>query len=644
MFRLFKKHREKVYKYLLVFFMGIVSLGMILVFTPLGGGGDVQQNQANVLATIGGARITTQELMRVIDSRLQNSSLGDDPHLVPLIAGRMLDNMVLEQALTLQAEKMGLEVSDQELRSSLEGIPWLYPGGHFVGMQAYKSTVQQQTGMSTSEFESRVRDSLLIQKIQAVISDGVGVTPAEVQSEFERQNLKAKIRYVVFDPSKFLKAVPVTPAALESFFKQNSARYKQKEQRQVRYVLITPDDVRSQASVSEDEMKQYYTAHLEDYRVPNRVKVAHILFKTTGKSPAQAKALEKTAQDVLEKIKAGADFGKMAKKYSEDTSASNGGDIGWIVHGQTVKEFEDVAFAMKPGQVSGLVHTSYGIHIIKVLDKQTAHLQSFDDLKDSIHSTLMAQKLAQVEEDYSSKLESELKAHPGQFAAIAGKAGLKVSETPLFQYNQTIPDFGSNDAFQNLTFELKPNEVGQPITVPKGMAIIQLIKIVPAHVPQLKDVQAMVEEDYRAQESKVIAHQKAIAFAAQIKKGDFQKIARADGYDAKESADFTRQDSVPGLGPGQSLQDAFTMAPGESSGVLSVEGNDVVMQVVSHTQPDESKLASQREQIREQLLSQKRNLVFELYSQNLKQHLMHSGKLKINSAGFKTFLASYSTR
>lgn len=643
MFRLYKKHKERVKKVLLVIFLAIVSLGMILVFTPLGGG-NMEESQANVLASVGDVRITTQDLRRLIDTRMRNSSLGQDPHLVPLIARPMLDNMILQQALTFQAKKMGLEVSNQELRATLEKIPWLYPKGHFVGMKAYAQVVDQQTGMSTSAFEDEVRQSLLMQKIRAVVSDGVEVTPAEVHAAFERQNLKAKIRYVVFDPSKFLKAVPVTSQDLQAYFKKNSFHYEQKAERQVRYVLITPDDVRAQVKITDNEMKQYYTSHLADYRVPDRVKVAHILFKTTGKSPNQVKALEKTAQEVLKKIKAGANFGQMAKKYSEDTSASNGGQIGWIVHGQTVPAFEDVAFNLKPGQVSGLVHTSYGIHIIKVLDKQTAHLETFKDVKDAIHSTLMTQKLAQTLQDYADQLDKKLKASPAQFTALAQQAGLSVKQTQLFQYNQTIPDFGSNDAFQNLTFELAQNEVGQPISVPKGMAIIQVIKIVPAHVPPLKDVQAMVTEDYRAKESKVLAHQKAVAFAAKVKKGDFAKVARASGYDLQESNDFTKRDSVPGLGPGQSLPQAFTLAPGQCSGVLSVQGNDVVIQVVSHTPPDESTFAAQREQIREQLLMQKRSLVFELYGQNLKKELMRSGKLKINPTGLKTFLASYGSR
>ncbi len=643
MFRLFKKHREKVKKYLLVFFLGIVSLSMVIMFTPLGGG-NTSLSSADVLASVGGTTITMQDLRQTIDSRLRSSSLGSDSTIVPKIAGMMLDDMVLRQAMAMQAKKMGLEVSRQELMAALEKMPWLYPNGKFVGMAQYQNFVSQQMGITTEEFEDQIRQSLLLQKIQAVVSDGVSVTPAELHDAYNQRYMKAKIQYVVFDPSKFLKTVPITDKDLQDYFKKNAAKYEQKEQRQVRYVLITPDDVRANATVTDAEMKQYYASHLSDYRVPDRVQVAHILFKTTGKSPEQVKELEKTAADVLAKIKAGANFADMAKKYSEDTSASNGGNIGWITHGQTVKEFEDTAFNMKPGTVSGLVHTTYGIHIIKVLDKQTAHLDSFNDVKDAIHDTLMKQKMAAALQDYADKLEIKLKADPKQFESIAQQAGLQVKQTPLFQYNQTVPDFGSNDAFQNLSFELRLDEVGQPITVPKGTAIIQATKIVPAHIPKLDDVRPIVEEDYRAAQSKVIAAQKAKAFAAQAEKGDFAKLAKAGGYNLQESKDFTQSDTVPNLGPGSGVPEAFSLPPGQTSGVLTAEGNDVVIHVLSHTPPDESNFASQEAQIREDLLTQKRSLAYEIYRQNLKKELIASGKLKMNEQGMKTFLASYETQ
>ncbi len=638
---MFHLRSQKMQKYLLIFFLSVVSVGMVLTLAPLPGG-NTTEAAPDVLATVNGDKITASDLRQTIETQLKNTQMGNDPRIVPAIADKALDFMVMQQAMVAQARKMGLEVSTQELRTALEGLPWLYKNGKFVGMEYYQSIVQQEMGMSTQEFEEQERESILLNKLRDVVSDGVQVTPAEVHAEFIRRNQKAKVRYVVFDPSKFLKEVQITPQGLGAFFAKDPTRYKIPEQRQVRYVIISPDVVRSKVTVSDEEMKDYYAAHISDYRVPDRVKVAHILFKTTGKTPAETAAIKKTAEEVLAKIKAGANFADMAKKYSEDTSAANGGEIGWIVHGQTVPAFENAAFSMKPGQISDLVQTSYGFHIIKVEDKQTAHLQTFDEVKDSIQSTLEKKKLQDALQSFAQDLEAKLKAHPDQFDATVKQAGLEAQESPLFKYNQTIPDFGSSEGFHNLAFELQLNEVGQPITVPKGTAIIQVTKIIASHQPKLAEVHDIVAEDYRAAQSKILASQKAQEFAKAVKDSDFQKVAKKDGYSIQQSKDFTSQDYVEGLGTGSSLSSAFTMNPGATSGVISAGGNDAVFQVISHTPADESGFAAQKDQIREQLLEQDRNVAFQIYRENLKQQLTRSGKIKMNKAAMKSFLATYS--
>ena len=347
------------------------------------------------------------------------------------------------------------------------------------------------------------------------------------------------------------------------------------------------------------------------------------------------------AQDVLAQVKAGKDFASLAKEYSEDASASKGGDVGWIQRGQTEKQFEDVAFSLPPGQVSGLIKTDYGIDIIKVLQKQTAHLETFDEVKDQLRAELEKQKMADVQQNFANNLGQQLKSDPQHFDAIAKKAGLEVKETPLFRYRQVIPDFGNSESFANLAFQLRPSEVGQPFDVPKGTAIIQLQKIVPPHVQSFEQVRAVVAEDYRAAQSRVLAHQAAQTFAAQAKSGDFKALAKGMGLTVKESQDFTEQGSVEGLGPASSLASAFTLDPGNTSSVVNVNGNDVVFKVVSHTPADESVFAAQKDQIARQLLEQKRQLAFELYSEDLKQRLLKSGELKINEPVLKQLLGSY---
>ena len=641
MFRLFKGKREALNKYLLIFFLSIVCLGMIVTLAPINLG-DNPDVDANVLANVGGAQITAQDLERNIQARLRNSPFANDPQMVARIAGLVLDDMILRRALWGQAKKLGIDVSDAEVQASIRtSMPFLYPNGVFVGLDRYRDIVSQGTGLSVAQFEAQYRENLLQEKMRAIITDGVRVSPEDVRQEFFKRNTKARIDYVLFDPSQFTKAVELTPAALQEFFAKDASKYKLPEERRVRYVLIDTDRVRAQVKLSDAELQQYYGQHISEYQVQDRVKVSHILFKTEGKTPEEITTLEKTARDVLAKIKAGADFGEMAKKYSEDSSASNGGEIGWIVRGQTVKEFEDTAFSMQPGQVSDLIKTTYGFHIVKVLDKQTAHLQTFDEVKSQIRDQLEKQRLADAQQTLTSDLERQFQQNPQNFAAVAQKNGLEVKETPLFRYNQPVQDFGTSESFHNLTFQLREGGVGEPISVPKGMVIIQLIQIVPEHLPKFEEVRAAVEEDYRVAKSRDLAAQKAQEFAAQARSGDFKKVAQAMGLTVKESKDFVEQDMVEGVGSGTQLAAAFTLPEGQTSDAVQVGSNRVVFRVVARTPAAESELASQQEQIAEEVLERKRNLAWEIYEQNLKQQLQASGTLKMNEAAMKKFLATY---
>jgi len=571
--------------------------------------------------------------------------VGFNRSLVALYAPSALDQMVIKQILAQQAAKMGVEVSDEELvKVFRQDFPPLFPDGNFVGAERAAAMIADNTGKTLPQFENMLRDSLLEEKMRGIVTDAVQVTPAEVLAQFRHRNNKTKIDSVVFDPSQYLKDVKVTPEGLEAFFKKDPSHYKLPEQRQVRYVMIDPDQVRAQVKVTETELRDYYTQHLSDYRVPDRVKVAHILFKTTGKTPAEAATLEKTAADVLNQLRAGADFGELAKKYSEDSTAQAGGELGWIIHGQTVANFDSTAFSLKPGEMSGLVKTEYGIHIIKLEDKQVAHLQTFDEVKNTIFADLEKQRVADLQERLTSSLGAQLKANPQQFEDIARKAGLTPRETPLFKYNQPVPDLGKSDALENLTFQLRPNEVGAPVSVPRGEAIIQLVQIAPEHVPTLEEVRAQVEEDYRHEQSITLAHDKAQKLAELAKTQDFDKAAKSLGLTPKQSNDFSENEYVEGVGSGTQLAEAFTLDPGQLSGVISVGNNQVLFKVLSHTPANQADFAAQSDQIREELLDQKRALQFEIYRQNLKDQFIRSGQLKMNEAGLKQFLASYQTQ
>jgi len=639
MFRLFRGKREAVKKYLLIFFLSIVSIGMVVTLAPIFPG--AEGLEPNVLAEIHGVSITAADLSRNVQARLRNSPLANDPQFMARMASSVLDDMVLRRALWNEARRLGVSVSDAEVQRSMETtMPFLYPNGVFVGLERYRDFVSQQTGLSTQQFEAQIREGLLQEKMRAIITDSVRVTPAEARDEYIRRNTKARIEYVLFEPSQYMKAVEATPAALEEFFKKDPAKYKIPEERRVRYALIDMDRVRAEVKLGEAELKRYYAQHIGEYQVSERVKASHILFKTEAKTPEEIAATEKKARDALAQIRSGGDFAELARSNSEDSSASKGGDIGWIVRGQAVKEFEDAAFNMKPGQVSDLIKTTYGIHIVKVFDKQAAHLQTFEEVRDQIREQLEKQHLAEAQQVLASKLEQEFQKSPNEFAALAAKKGLEVKETPLFRFNQPVTDFGTSEGFHNLAFQLREGALGT-VSVPKGTAIIQVIQIVPEHVPKLEEVRAAVEQDYRAAQAQVLATQKAQAFAAQARSGEFKKVARSLGLTSKESKDFTQQEYIEGLGSGSALAAAFTIPLEQTSDAVSVGANHVVFRVLARTPADESGFAAQQDQIAEELLERKRGLAWALYQQNLQDQLKASGELKMNEAAMKVLLAGY---
>ena len=176
-------------------------------------------------------------------------------------------------------------------------------------------------------------------------------------------------------------------------FSKNSAKYQVPEKRSARYALLDLAKLRPARKYGDDALRAYYNQHIDEYKVQNRVHAEHILFKTVGKTDAEVAEIRKKAEDVLKQAKTGGNFEDLAKKNSEDDgSKAKGGDLGWIVEGQTVPQFQQAAFSLPKGSVSDLVKTEYGFHIIKVLDQETAHTKSFEEVRDRSSRSLSTRR------------------------------------------------------------------------------------------------------------------------------------------------------------------------------------------------------------------------------------------------------------
>ncbi|MBI4443679.1 MAG: peptidyl-prolyl cis-trans isomerase [Acidobacteria bacterium] len=632
------RRRDTVIRVFVGSILVFISLAMVITLIPGLTGTLDDPALSQVVAEVGGEQITTWELQQTLLRASRSMQIPSD--LVPLYTSQLLDQMVMEKAVEQEAQRLGLRVSEAEMVERLRQDPELFPGGRFVGEQQYEDMVFNRFGMTVPQFEDYLRTIMMQQKLQRIVTDAVMVTANDVRDAFYKENEKVVLSYIFLDPSTFRKDVAATDADLENYYRENKDRYQVPEKRQVEILLIDPAKVRQASVVSEAEVRRYYESRKDDYRSEERAQVSHILLKAQESEPEKMAEAKKKAEELVQKLRQGADFAALAKENSQDESnAGNGGDLGWIVRGQTVPEFEKTAFSLSPGTISDPVQTVYGVHILKVAAHEQARLRPLEEVRGEIESMLLDDKV-QVSLTQTAEEAAAAWRRPGADSeALARKYHGTVLRPPAFAQGDFIEHIGAAPAFTQNVFILRKGEAGRPLAVPEGQAIPMVVEIFPAHPGELSEVKERVQEDYvseQAQEkAQAKAQQLADALQKQAKK-DLRQAARALGLSAQTSEPLTRQENVPGIGKVQDLgAQVFTMPTGEVGGPLNMTGGQIIYQVDSRDIPKEEDLEVQREAIRRRLLEDKRKWVFEVFQDELKRRLTASGDLKINSAALE---------
>src|SRR6185437_9153161 len=367
--------------------------------------------------------------------------------------------------------------------------------------------------------------------------------------------------------------------------------------------------------------------------------VEHILFKTVGKTDAEIAEIRQKAQDVLKQAKSGGNFEDLAKKNSEDdTTNTKGGDLGWIVDGQTAPEFQQAAFSIPIGSVSDLVQTPYGIEIIKVLERETAHTKPLSEVRDTIMPIVLQNKVNAEADKIETQLASAVRQSDRQpLDDLAKKFNMQVAES------DPADDLGDSADIHRLLFELRPGELGQPLRIDKGVVVLTVTNIQPAHQGTLAEVHDKVLADYQNEKSTELAATRATELAKQAQSGqDFTKSAKGLGLDAKTSDFFARSGSVPDVGTAKQIHGAFTLGVDKVSSPINISGNWLVYRVVAENEANPADLASQREDIRHQLLQSKQDAAFESFHTSLENQLQSEGKLVIHNDVLTSFTKSAS--
>jgi peptidyl-prolyl cis-trans isomerase D len=487
-----------------------------------------------------------------------------------------------------------------------------------------------------------VKEDILVRKLRALVSSSAFVGDTEVRDEFDQRNTKVKFDYAVITQADILKGLHPTDEELKAFYERNKAKYNNSipEKRQIKYVVVDSAKIAAATAVTDQDLQAYYDQHRDEYRVPEQVKVSHILIKTPLPAPG-AKEDEKAvadarakAEDILKQLKAGGDFAKLAEKYSDDPgSAKSGGELGWIGRGRTVPEFEKAAFSLGKGQTSDLVKSSYGFHIIHVEDKQQAHLKTLAEVKSEIEEKVKQQKTARATEAAANALLSQ--ARTAGFDAIAAKGQAAVT-TEFFSRTDSLPGLAANPQFMDAVFNEADKAPPDVVQVPQGYVVFQLLAVRPPATPTFEEIRSRVESEFKSERAGFLLQQKTQELSDRAKaEHDLKKAAKDLGATVKTSDLVAPDGQVPDIGSMAGASAIFSLKPGQISGPITAGGNGVVAQLLEKQAPTDQEFAEKKDGIRQSLLEGKQNDLFGLFVSNLRKDMEKSKRLKVNQEEMK---------
>ncbi|HAD03448.1 MAG: hypothetical protein A2091_02400 [Desulfuromonadales bacterium GWD2_61_12] len=580
-----KKKKSVIIK---IVFWSIIATFVGTIFLVWGKGDDAGQPTAAFAVEVNGDSIALEDYQSAYANiyRLYQNVYRDQ--LTPALEKQLnlrqqaLDALIEQELLLQQADRLQLRVGKQELVDAIAKIPAFQKDGLF-NKETYIQVLRGQR-LTPESFESLQERDLLIEKVRNHIRQNITVDESEIQQEYRDRNEKVDLLLVRVDPAAFESRVRIEPAPLQSYFAANVEKFRLPQMASLRYITFDPARYRGEVVLAEDEIKRYYDRNLDRFEIPEQVKAAHILIRTPQGADAKLKEQKRAeAAKILAAIKAGKDFAAAARSLSEDPgSAGTGGDLGSFTRGTMVGPFEEAAFALKVGEVSDIVETTFGFHIIKVSEHTTPRIKAQSEVLAEIKDGLQSEKSAQL------ALEKALDAFNinrkgGSLEAAAKAAGIEISSTGTFARDTPIGPFGVNAEINNSAFALTSvGELGRPVRTAQGVVLFALEQKLESRVPELKEVRVAVEQAYRQEEGKKLASNQADALLALIRKGgDLSSTAVGAGLSKSRTGLFARarNNFVPQAGVSEGLMTAaFTLTPAAPAApeVYEIEGSYLI--------------------------------------------------------------------
>ncbi len=592
-----------------------LAIGAIVIVFVFWGVGSYKSISSQQAAEVNGASIPMTEFVQQYNDLVKQYQERAGGELTPeMIKGMRLKEMALsrlvDETLLLQAgQRLGLEVTNAELRQNIESLPYFKQNGKFDEKRYL--WVLSRTHLTPQQFEDQERQRLLLRKVIGEITSFSKVSDAELQELFRMAREEVQVNYLELSPEKFMAQENPGDDGVARYYQENQAEFHLPDRARVSYLLFRTKDYLPGVQLAPAAVEDYLKEHREEYSRPKVIKVSQILFSLPPKpTEAEVRQAEDKARELVGKLKAGEDFASLAKAVSQDAATRDrGGDLGLVQRGQNPPEWDKVAFGLKPGDVAVAV-TPKGLYLVKLLAIQETEL--IPDAAKQVEMRLKSERARQLAKDAAQKARDELSGTP--LAQVAQKLGVTPRETPLFALSDQVPGLGLQPAFNEAALHLKPKEVSKVVDLQEGFAVLQGVDYQAAHLPALTQIKDQVKTALKKQLARKQADQEAVRLLGDLRQGKpLAQVAAAAGLTVKDSGYFTLFKGFLGQERAEPLTSAaFQLSKQHPYPDKPVWWQDkyYLLAFKARRTPDAQEFQKDRDQMRAQFLNQKQQLLF----------------------------------
>ncbi|MFO7962747.1 MAG: SurA N-terminal domain-containing protein [Desulfobacterales bacterium] len=596
-----------------------VLLFAIVVVFIFWGVGTFREQRSGRLAIVNGESITYDEWAKTYNSMVENlrqqfgENFNDDMLKVLNVKEQALNQLINNRLLLEEAKRLNFRVGQQELVDAIRSIPAFQTDGVF-NPRLYRR-VLSHFRMTPEEFESIQRSEILVGKLRTFINQTANVSDEEALEWYQWNRASVNIDYVLFETDTYTHINP-SEEEIRKHFEENKGSYAIPPTRKVQYLDLDPIELRSKATVTDEETAVYFEEHPEEFVQPKTVEASHILLKLTPDAePESVEKKRKEAIEIMEMAKGGKDFAELAKTYSEGPTKASGGYLGTFEKNEMVAPFAEKAFSMHAGEISEPVRTRFGWHIIRVEKINEEGSKTFEEVKGEIREKLEMQYAEQMAYD-QAELIFESALETGDLAQTAENHNLKIHTTDFFPKSGPKTGIANPEEFASVAFDLEIMDISDIFRIDEAFFILQPIESRNERIPEFAAVKKSVKEDLIEKRQAEAALKDAEKLLAELEDGFSEsRNAETDIPPAFQSTGFfNRFGPIPDIGyEKEVIEAAFKLTPENPYPDRAIEGSEgfYVIRLEERKEPDKQGFENEKDEIKETLISQKQSKTFD---------------------------------